>query len=75
MKKDILTNKNNNANALLYADIKIGMEVMNEYGDIGIITECDDPHNILVEYGNGGKGLYCLVPNCEDNTVNLYICI
>lgn len=65
----------NNANLLLYADIKIGMKVIDEDGDVGTIKECDDAHNILVEFTNGGTGLYCLVPNCEDGSDNLYICI
>lgn len=75
MKNDNLKTESNNVKVLLYVDIEIGMEVMDEHGDIGIVTECDDPHNILVEYGNGGKGLYCLSPNCEDGTDNLYICV
>lgn len=69
------TENGNNANLLLYADIKIGMRVMDEDGDIGTVKECDDAHNILVEFPNGGTGLYCLVPNCEDGSDNLYICI
>ena len=57
---------------LLYSDIKIGIKVMDEDGDIGTVKECDDPHNILVEFTNGGTALYCLVPNCEDGTNDLY---
>ena len=64
-----LKQEGNNANTLLYADIKIGMEVMDKHGDIGVVTECDDPHNVLVEYGNGGK------EGSEDGTDNLYICV
>ena len=60
-------------NKLSYGDIKIGMQVMDDNGDIGVITECEDQHNILVEYGNGGKGLYCLVEDCEEGSDNLYI--
>lgn len=64
----------NKANLLLYADIKIGMKVMDDDGDIGIIKECDDAHNVLVEFPNGGTGIYCLVSNCEVGSSNLYIC-
>ena len=38
MKK--LEKTNNKINLLLYADLKIGMQVMDEDGDIGIIKEC-----------------------------------
>ena len=72
MKK--LEKTNNKINLLLYADLKIGMQVMDEDGDIGIIKECFDAHNILVEFQNGGTGFYCLAPNCEDGSENLYSC-
>lgn len=50
---------------LLYANIQKGMKVIDNDGDIGIITECEDAHNVIVEYENEGKGIHCLAEGCE----------
>jgi hypothetical protein len=42
----------NDAKPLLYADIQKGMKVIDNEGDIGVITECEDAHNVIVEYEN-----------------------
>lgn len=55
----------NNENPLRYTEIQAGMKVIDDDGDIGTITECNDAHNILVEYDNGGQGLYCLSEGCD----------
>ena len=79
MNKDFNLNKPiiaNDGNALLYADIQKGMKVIDNDGDIGIVTECEDAHNIMVEYENGGKGLHCLVEGCElYGRSLLYVCV
>lgn len=64
--------RKNSDNELSYEDLEIGMEVLNSDGDIGIVTDLECAHNILVEYDNGGKGLYCLVDNCEYGRDKLY---
>jgi hypothetical protein len=53
---------------VLYNNIVIGMLVQDsdiEFG-IGIIKECNDIHNVFVEFVNGASGLYCLDENCDD---------
>jgi len=56
---------------MLYNKLDIGDYVfdpdMNEHGEYGIVREIHDIHNVFVEYENeGGSGLYCLDPACED---------
>ena len=51
------------------------MQVVDKEGDVGIVKEANDPHNIVVDFGNGGSGLYCLVIGCEQGWDNLYIFI
>jgi len=79
MNKDFNLNKPilvNDGNALLYADIQNGMKVVDNDGDIGIVTGCEDAHNIIVEYENGGKGLHCLAEGCElFGRSLLYVCV
>lgn len=60
---------------LSYADITVGLDVVDSTGYIGTVTECDDIHNIVVEYKKGGGGLYCLSEECDDAHVpdELYI--
>jgi len=52
---------------LSYNSIKLDMEVYDEDLNCGIVIYCEDPHNIIVEYKNGGQGLFCMVENCADN--------
>ena len=61
---------------LLYADIQKGMKVIDNDGDKGIVAECDDAHNIIVNYKNGGRGMHCLVEGCEYfGRSLLYVCV
>ena len=60
---------------LVYADIRVGMKVIDNDGDIGIITQCEDPHNVIIRYDNEGVGIYCLVESCElFGRSLLYVC-
>ena len=52
-------------NPIPYDDLYIGMEVRDNDGDTGVIKEILDPHNVLVEYENGGSGLHCLEKECD----------
>jgi hypothetical protein len=47
-----------------YNDLYKGMKVMDDEGNIGIVKEHDDIHNVLVKFKNGGSGLHCLVEGC-----------
>ncbi len=47
-------------------NIKEGDKVMDEDGDVGIVTDAKDLHNIEVDYENGARGISCMVENCED---------
>lgn len=48
-------------------ELYIGMRVQDNEGNIGTVKECDDIHNIFVEFDNGGTGLHCLIEGCADN--------
>lgn len=50
---------------LLFVDIRKGMPVIDNDGDVGIVTDCEDPHNVVVEYDNDGRGIHCLAVDCE----------
>jgi hypothetical protein len=56
----------NNKKELSIEDIYNGMKVIDGDGITGVITECSDVHNILVDYGDDGRGLYCLDNFCDD---------
>lgn len=61
---------------LLYSDVQKGMKVIDNDGDIGIITQCEDPHNVIIRYDNEGVGIYCLVEGCElFGRSLLYVCL
>jgi hypothetical protein len=51
---------------LKFEELSIGMEVEDWWGEPGKVTECDDPHNVLIEFNNGGSSLYCMVDDCEN---------
>lgn len=58
-------------NSILYDDVYIGLEVIDEDGKTGIITKIYDSHNVMVEYDKqndilSGTGLFCLEKDCED---------
>lgn len=62
---------------LTYKDIHVCLKVMDDQGYTGIITDCDDVHNINVVYDQGGAGLYCFNPKCHEFKKNppiLYNC-
>ena len=63
-----------NYEPLLYADVKVGMVVIDADGDDGIITEIEDSHNVWVNYGCNGSGVFCMDKDCKDFD-QLYICI
>ena len=59
---------------MFYNKLKIGDYVYDSTFDAyGIIKEHKDIHNIFVEYDNGGSGLYCMDPTCEEFDHNLKI--
>jgi len=51
---------------LLFKDLKLGMKVIDNDGQGGVITECSDIHNIYIKHLDGGSGFYCLDTKCED---------
>ena len=53
-------------NKLAFGDLHIGMEVVGENGKKGVILECCDPHNILIQFENGGWGYACLKSDCSE---------
>lgn len=54
-----------------HSNLVNGMRVHNAEGDVGTVKECEDIHNVFVEYDNGGSGLHCLVEGCiETTTIN-----
>lgn len=68
MDKDFDLNKPQlpyDSKALLFSDIKKGMKVIDYEGDIGTVSECGDPHNVIVQYDGGGRGLYCMEVGCD----------
>jgi hypothetical protein len=52
-----------------FDDLFIGMIVKDAEGNVGVVKECEDIHNILVEYQNGGFGLHCLIKGCVETTI------
>jgi len=54
-----------------HSNLVIGMKVQDGEGNVGTVKECEDIHNVFVEYDNGGSGLHCLVEGCiETTTIN-----
>lgn len=49
---------------LLFSELFVGMEVMNSSGVKGIITECNNPHDVIVDFENGDSTMHCVVPDC-----------
>lgn len=48
-----------------FDDVYVGMRVVDVDGYIGVVMNCDDIHNVHVEYDDGGSGLYCLDEDCD----------
>jgi hypothetical protein len=70
-----LENKSNNANTLLYADIKLGMMVKDELGRKGRVIANDDIDNIKISFGKGHAEYYSLKTDNKDGVSKLYICV
>lgn len=51
---------------LLISDVYVGLKVIDNDDFTGLVTSCSDIHNVYVDYGDGGSGLYCLDKNCEN---------
>ena len=51
---------------LKFEELTQGMEVEDWWAEPGIVAECNDPHNVLIKFNNGGSGLYCMVQDCEE---------
>jgi len=59
---------------MFYNKLKIGRVVYDEFfGVYGKIVDNRDIHNILVEYDDGGRGLYCLNKKCGEFDPDLKI--
>lgn len=60
---------------LTFEELSPGMTVQDDDGDIGIINDIEDIHNISIEYeknGGIGYGFVCLDENCM-NKDRLYL--
>ena len=38
-----------------HSNLVIGMRVQDDEGNVGTVKECEDIHNVFVEYDNGGS--------------------
>lgn len=47
------------------SNIRIGLPIITGEGLFGVITNCVDIHNIEVTY-KSGKGMHCIIPDCEE---------
>lgn len=52
------------------SDLVKDMRVQDDNGNVGLVKECDDMHNIFVEYDTGGSGYYCVVIGCKEKRLN-----
>ena len=57
-----------NLQTVTRGSLKKELRVKSHDGSLGTIIECEDLHNVNVEYDTGGAGLYCFVDGCEDNS-------
>lgn len=50
-----------------FSDLYPGMNVQDGQGNIGVVKEIQDEHNVFVEYANGeGSAIHCLVEGCTE---------
>jgi hypothetical protein len=59
---------------MLYKELEIGDYVYDpEMEAYGYVEHIEDIHNIIVEFDDGGKGIYCLDPKCSlfDNSLKI----
>ena len=40
--------------------------IRDEEGSIGTIIECEDLHNVFINFDDGGSALYCFIEDCEE---------
>ena len=59
---------------LEFSELKIGMKVQDNNGNVGIVKKCNDAYNVLVKFitGTGGYGFYCLDAECTRQYDPLY---
>ena len=51
---------------LKFEELKVGMIIEDLWCERGKIRECDDIHNIIVDFENGGVSIYCFDNDCDD---------
>jgi hypothetical protein len=52
---------------LQFFDLEVGMKVIDRYDHVGVIKQCDDINNVIIEFEGGlGTIFYCLDKNCYD---------
>jgi hypothetical protein len=45
----------------------VGTTVTDDEGNVGVVRCSKDLHNVEVDFdNNGGFGLYCIVPDCDE---------
>lgn len=48
-------------------NLRLGGRVVEDGDtDVGTIIECNDPHNVDIEFDSGAQGLYCLKTGCTE---------
>jgi len=59
---------------LKFEEIKKGMKVRDNYGNVGVATLRKDLHNITVKFDNniGGYSIYCIDPTYKIHYNPLY---
>ena len=55
-----------NGDKLSFEQLKNDMKVKDIFGNIGIIKDISDIHNIRITYPKGEYALFCLQEGCED---------
>jgi hypothetical protein len=63
--------KDKQSEIVSHSDLVIGMRITDNDGNVGIVKDCDDLHNVFVEYDNGGSGFHCLIEECIETTSKL----
>jgi hypothetical protein len=61
-----------NKELIKFEDLWVGLHVKDGDGLVGKIKNCEDIHNIIVDFGGDIVGLYCLVPNCIQEETDHY---
>jgi len=59
---------------MIFNKLKIGAAVYDEFFKVyGHVVDVKDIHNVLIEYDDGGSGLYCLKKKCKEFDPDLKI--